>query len=243
MPQPSDLAELPPSAGRREVGKEVTSQRIASDLREEILAGELAPGTWLRQDELAARLGSSRLPVREALRILESEGLTESLPNRGSRVPVLNLADVNTYYRMRERLEPLTLVESLPHLSEEQIARLESIQQEIEDNDDVTRFLTLDRAFHMTSYEACPSEHLLATTVRLWNSTQHYRRAFMLLADNHRTEIVNAEHRLILDAIRRRDAEDAERFLSGHIRRTRVELSAHPELFGERTIPVSAGTS
>jgi len=243
MPQSSDIAELPTNPGRRENGKEVTSQRIASDLREEILAGELSPGTWLRQDELAARLGSSRLPVREALRILESEGLTESLPNRGSRVPVLNLADVNIYYRMRERLEPLTLVESLPHLSEEQIARLEAIQQQIENNDDVTRFLTLDRAFHITSYEACPSEHLLATTVRLWNSTQHYRRAFMLLAGSHRTEIVNAEHRLILDAIRRRDAEDAERFLSGHIRRTRVELSAHPELFGEQPIAVSAGAS
>lgn len=234
------VPSLPPAASASAAtdfrgGKEVTSQRIASDLREEILAGLLPPGTWLRQDEIAARLGSSRLPVREALRILESEGLTESLPNRGSRVPMLDLADVNTYYRMRERLEPLTLIESMADVSEDQLGRLEKIQEQIETNPDVTRFLTLDRAFHLTSYEACPSEHLLATTVRLWNATQHYRRAFMELAGTHRTEIVNAEHRLILDALRRRDPEDAERYLTGHIRRTRVELTAHPELFASAT--------
>ncbi|MFG2475547.1 GntR family transcriptional regulator [Streptomyces fagopyri] len=212
----------------------VSSQRIAGILRDEILAGELTPGTWLRQDELAARLGTSRIPVREALRILESEGLTESFPNRGSRIPVLSLEDVNTYYRMRERLEPLTLAESLPHLTDHHIAHLERIQEEIENQSDVNRFLVLDRDFHMATYAGCPSDHLLATTERLWNSTQHYRRAFMVFTDHDRAAIVNAEHRLILDAVRRRDPEDGERYLTGHIRRTRVELTAHPELFAEK---------
>jgi DNA-binding GntR family transcriptional regulator len=209
----------------------VSSQRIVTALREEILAGDIAPGTWLRQDDLAARLGVSRLPIREALRILESEGLAESLPNRGARVPTLDIHEVNTYYRMRERLEPLTLIESLSRISDDQVDRMARLQDEIEANTDVNHFLTLDREFHMTSYEACPSEHLLATTVRLWNSTQHYRRAFMLLAGPDRASVVNAEHRLLLDAVRRRDPEDAERFLVGHIRRTRVELTKHPELF------------
>jgi DNA-binding GntR family transcriptional regulator len=208
-----------------------TSRRIAAVLRDEILAGDLPPGTWLRQDELAARLGISRIPLRDALRILESDGLAESLPNRGSRVPTLSLEDVNTYYRMRERLEPLTLSESIPHLTGDDIARLEQVQDEIESLPDVNRFLALDRAFHMGTYSGCPSEHLLATTERLWNSTQHYRRAFMLLTTTDRAPIVNAEHRLILDAVRRRDPEDGERYLVGHIRRTRLELIAHPELF------------
>jgi DNA-binding GntR family transcriptional regulator len=209
----------------------VSSQRVVTALREEILSGEIAPGTWLRQDDLATRLGTSRLPVREALRILESEGLAESLPNRGARVPALDLQEVNISYRMRERLEPLTLIESLCHISDAQVDRMERIQEEIEANTDTDRFLALDRRFHMASYDACRSEQLLSTTVRLWNSTQHYRRAFMLLADADRTKVVNAEHRLILDAVRRRDPEDAERFLVGHIRRTRVELTKHPELF------------
>ena len=209
----------------------VTSLRIATALKDAILAGEIPPGEWLRQDEIATRFGASRLPVREALRILESEGLAESSPNKGARVPTLSLREVHTYYRMRERLEPLTLIESLPHLTDEQIDRMESIQDEIERNSDVSHFLVLDREFHMTSYAGCPSEMLLATTVRLWNSTQHYRRAYMLLAGNDRATIVNAEHRLLLDAIRRRDTADAERFLEGHIRRTRVALTGHPELF------------
>jgi DNA-binding GntR family transcriptional regulator len=209
----------------------VTSQRIATALREEILAGDIQPGTWLRQDEIAARLRTSRLPVREALRMLELEGLAESLPNRGSRVPSLDLNEVHTYYRMRERLEPLTLVESMDHLTEEQIDDMERVQELIETNDDIDAFLALDRDFHMASYAACPSAQLLATTVRLWNATQHYRRAFMLLAGTNRMVVVNAEHGLILDALRRRDREDAERFLTGHIRRTRVELARHPDLF------------
>lgn len=209
----------------------VTSQRIATALKDAILAGAIPPGEWLRQDEIAARFGASRLPVREALRILESEGLAVLSPNRGAKVPELSLREVNTYYRMRERLEPLTLIESLEHITGTQIARMEEIQHEIELNTDVSRFLVLDREFHMTSYAACPSEMLLATTVRLWNSTQHYRRAFMLLAGHDRATVVNAEHRLLLDAVGRRDPEDAERFLVGHIRRTRVALTSHPEVF------------
>ena len=209
----------------------VTSQRIATALKEAILAGAIPPGEWLRQDEIAARFGASRLPVREALRILESEGLAVLSPNRGAKVPELSLREVNTYYRMRERLEPLTLIESLEHITGTQIARMEEIQHEIEHNTDVSRFLVLDREFHMTSYAACPSEMLLATTVRLWNSTQHYRRAFMLLAGHDRATVVNAEHRLLLDSVGRRDPEDAERFLVGHIRRTRVALTSHPEVF------------
>lgn len=209
----------------------VSSERIAATLRTDILSGSIPPGTWLRQDDIAARLGTSRLPVREALRILQTEGLAEFLPHRGARVPTLNLDDVNTYYRMRERLEPLTLALSLEQITDQQIARMARIQAEIEANTDITRFLALDRDFHMTSYEACPSGHLLATTVRLWNATQHYRRAFMLLAGQDRMPLVNAEHRLLLDAVRRRDAVDGETFLAAHIRRTRVELTRHPELF------------
>ncbi|MFN8189131.1 MAG: GntR family transcriptional regulator [Nocardioidaceae bacterium] len=223
----TEAAPAPPAPD--EAG--VSSQRIAARLREEVLSGQIPPGTWLRQDDIAARLGTSRLPVREALRILETEGLAELLPNRGARVPVLDLDEVNTLYRMRERLEPLTLILSLEHLTDEQVDEMAHIQHLIESSPDTAHFLALDRDFHMASYAACPSEQLLATTIRLWNSTQHYRRAFMTLAGTDRMSVVNAEHHLILDAVRRRDPEDAERFLAGHIRRTRVELTLHPELF------------
>jgi len=207
------------------------SERIAAYLRDAILFGELAPGQWIRQEEVAARLGTSRLPVREALRMLEAEGLTEHEANKGSRVTLLDQHEVDVVYQMRERIEPLALTESLPHLTADQIDHLEHVQQRIEADAQLTEFLVLDREFHLTSYAACPSEQLISTISRLWNTTQHYRRSFMQIGGPDRRWVVNSEHRLLLDAIRRRDTVDGERFLSGHIRRTRIELAQHPEVF------------
>ncbi|MBZ5737930.1 GntR family transcriptional regulator [Nocardioides mangrovi] len=210
---------------------DVSSSRVAAYLREAILGGDLKPGDRIRQEEIAARLGASRLPVREALRMLEAEGLTEHEPHKGARVPRLTQHEVDVIYRMRERLEPLALVESLPQLGPADVERLEDVQRRIEDNDDLEKFLDLDREFHMLTYSGCAIEPLNQNVTRLWNSTQHYRRAYVALGGQSRMWIVNAEHRLILDAVVRRDASDAERYLEGHIRRTRNELAHHPEVF------------
>lgn len=210
---------------------DVSSSRVAAYLREAILGGDLAPGDRIRQEEVAARLGASRLPVREALRMLEAEGLTEHEPHKGARVPRLTQHEVDVIYRMRERLEPLALTESLGALGTVEHEQLEEVQQRIEANDDVEKFLDLDREFHMLTYSGCTIEPLNQNIARLWNSTQHYRRAYVALGGQSRMWIVNAEHRLILDAVVRRDDTDAERFLEGHIRRTRNELAHHPEVF------------
>ena len=210
---------------------QTTSERIAAHLREAILNGELAPGSRIRQEEIAERLGTSRLPVREALRMLETEGLTQLEANKSARVPALDRNELDTVYEMRERIETLALRLSLPHLTAEQEAGLYRIQEEIEVNDDVGRFLQLDRRFHLGTYAGCPSGELLTTVTRLWNSTQHFRRAFMVIGGADRRWFVNAEHRLLLDAITRRDSVDCERYLAGHIRRTRMRLAEHPEIF------------
>lgn len=215
---------------------DVSSARVAAYLREAILGGDLKPGMRIRQEEIAERFGASRLPVREALRTLEAEGLAESEPHKGARVPRLSQHEVEVIYRMRERLEPLALVESLPQLDAADHERLEEVQRQIEetisDDKDLEKFLDLDREFHMLTYSGCAIEPLNQNVVRLWNSTQHYRRAYVALGGQSRMWVVNAEHRLILDAVVRRDASDAERFLEGHIRRTRNELAHHPEVFG-----------
>jgi DNA-binding GntR family transcriptional regulator len=210
---------------------QAASERIADHLRSAILAGEIGPGQRIRQEEVAARLGASRLPVREALRMLEAEGLTEHEARKGSRVPLLDMHEVDVLYQMRERLEPLALSESLLRLTPAHISRMEDLQTRIEADVDLAEFLVLDREFHLTSYEGCATDHLVGTVRRLWNSTQHYRRAFMLLSGPERRWVVNCEHRLLLDAVRRGDPVDAERYLCGHIRRTRIELSQHPEVF------------
>jgi DNA-binding GntR family transcriptional regulator len=208
-----------------------TSERIAAHLRDAILSGEIPPGSRIRQEEIAERLGTSRLPVREALRMLETEGLTQLEANKSARVPALDREELTIVYEMRERIETLALRLSLPHLTSEQELELYSIQEQIEENDDVGIFLELDRRFHLGTYAGCPKGELLTTVTRLWNSTQHFRRAFMLINGSDRRWLVNAEHRLILDAISRRDAADCERFLAGHIRRTRIQLAQHPEVF------------
>lgn len=207
------------------------SARVAAYLRNAILGGELRPGDRIRQEDIAAKLGASRLPVREALRMLEAEGLTEHEANKGARVPRLTQHEVEVIYRMREKLEPLALAESLPSLADLDHDRLEDVQRRIEENDDLDRFLELDREFHLLTYSGCTIDPLNSMVTRLWNSTQHYRRAYVALGGQSRMWVVNSEHRLILDAVVRRDADDAERFLEGHIRRTRIELGHHPEVF------------
>ena len=208
------------------------SARVAAYLRDLILRDVLKPGDRIRQEDIAERLGASRLPVREALRMLEAEGLTEHEPNKGARVPRLSMHELDVIYRMRERLEPVALAESLPSLEDGDVDRLEDLQQQIEHNTDLDEFLELDRAFHLGTYSGCHIDPLNAIVTRLWNSTQHYRRAYVALGGQDRMWVVNSEHRLLLDAVVRRDSPDAERFLEGHIRRTRIELGHHPSVFG-----------
>ncbi|MGW5253513.1 GntR family transcriptional regulator [Streptomyces sp. NPDC004012] len=219
----------------------VASQRVADYLRAGILSGQLPPGSRIMQEELAAALGSSRLPVREALRIMAAEGLVVLKPNSGARVSKLELVECEDTYKIRERLEPLALAESIPHLGASDIARLNEIQDEIEKDDDAERFLTLDRELHLTSYVGCRNGQLTTMIRRFWNTTQHYRRAYTRIANSADRQLVNAEHRLIVAAITDRDIPDAERFLAAHIRRTRLALARHPELFAD--LPEGAGQS
>lgn len=226
------LGSSPAEAGSA-VG--AVSARVADYLRDAILNGDILPGERIRQEDVAEQFGASRLPVREALRILEAEGLTEHEANKGARVPSLSMHQVDVIYQMRERLEPLALTESIPNLVDADLARLADVQARIESNTEVSRFLALDREFHLLTYSGCRIRDLTAMVTRLWNSTQHYRRAFVALSGAGRMWVINAEHRLLLDAIERGDAVDAERYLNGHIRRTRIELHKHPEVFATST--------
>jgi DNA-binding GntR family transcriptional regulator len=208
-----------------------TSERVAEYLRDAILSGEIKPGEHLGQGDIAQRLGSSRLPVREALRMLELQGLAELEANKGARVPVLGRRDVDLLYQMREAIEPLALGESMARLDLTEVNDLARLQARIVDWPGVSEFLALDREFHLLSYSRCDMEPLLTTITRLWNSTQHHRRIYITLAGPEKHWVVNAEHNLILDALRRGDATDAGICLRIHIRRTRVELLRHPEVF------------
>jgi DNA-binding GntR family transcriptional regulator len=205
--------------------------RIAAELRDAILAGEYAPGTRIRQDDLADRHGASRLPVREALRMLEAEGLLTLVANTGAWVATLSLADCEELYRLRERIEPLLLSYSIPLLNEDAIEHLGELADAMETADDVEQFLALDRDFHLGSYAAADTAVLGELVLGLWNRTQHYRRAFTRVFRSVGERDVHHDHHLLVAAIRRRDIEEAGRIEAAHIRRTRLELARHPEIF------------
>jgi len=205
--------------------------RIADSIRGSILSGENPPGSRIRQDDVALQFGASRLPVREALRILESEGLVTLVANTGAWVSHLSLEECQELYQIRERIEPLLLRFSLPELDSETLDELGLLADEMQAGTDVARFLQLDREFHLRSYSGARTSILGDMVQRLWNSTQHYRRAFTLVSGPLGNRAVHYEHQLLVGAMRRRDSEDAERILVGHIRRTRLELLGHPELF------------
>ena len=125
--------------------------------------------------------------------------------NKGARVPSLSMHEVDVVYRMREQLEPLAIAESMPNLTPTSSA-LAALQERIEEPEeadaDVADFLELDREFHLRSYTGCRIDQLTSTVTRLWNSTAHYRRAFVTLSGPGRLWVINAEHRLLLDADR-----------------------------------------
>lgn len=209
----------------------MASHRIADGLRRSILAGEFAPGTRMRQEVIAEQFGASRLPVREALRILQSDGLVTLIANSGAWVSQLDEHECAESYEIRERLEPLLLRESIAGLSPEDLSRLRDLAEEMQREPGIEAFLRLDREFHLLSYSRAETVLLSSIIERLWNTTQHYRRTFAQLVGSRGRQVIHFEHLLLVDAIERQDSQEAQRVLESHIRRTRLELRRHPEVF------------
>jgi DNA-binding GntR family transcriptional regulator len=217
---------------RRSDDYEPLGNIVTRQVREAILEGRLKPGIRVRQQELARQFGVSRIPVREALRRLESEGLVTLTPHSGARVARMDIGECTELYRLREVIEPMAMAESAPNLSDQQLTALRGLVGEIENSaEDIPRWLELDRRFHLESYAAAEMPRVLSMIERFWNQTQQYRRAYLGTDQNAKVAVANSEHRLLLDALEQRDGEDAASRLRSHLRRTRITLSRHPELF------------
>lgn len=232
-PDTSALPDGDPAA-KKTAGRQpavLSGARVTETIRSLILSGELAPGSKIPQDTLAARFGTSRIPIREALGRLESDGLVVMKPNRGAWVAKLDLEECLEIYKIRERLEPLVFGEAVAKITDAEIDALEALVVEMSTTDDPDTFLRLDREFHLASYQAAGMHQLGGMVERFWNSTQPYRRAFTRLIGQEGNWVIHAEHKLMIDALRQRDAERAGQLLHEHIRRTRFELARHEELF------------
>ena len=166
--------------------------------------------------------------------MLEAEGLVEHEPNKGARVPRLDRTRSTCIYQIRERIEPLALAESIPHLTRADLDRLDASRTHRGDDGPRREFLVLDREFHLRQLRRLPVEQLARRRAGCGTPPSTTAGRSCRSAGHDRTWVVNAEHRLLIDAIRRRDTVDAERFLAGHIRRTRIELAEHPEVFDDQ---------
>ncbi len=199
------------------------SARIADEIRKAVLSGEMRPGMRIRQELLAANFGASRIPVREALKQLENEGLVVLAPNRGAWIADVNSEESIEVYKIREVVEPLAILESVPNLTDADIASLDLTVRRLEQVVTLEDYIQLDRAFHLRTYSRARMPQLLAMVERFWNTTQHFRRQFVketFAKDG--LPFSDPQHVLLMDAIRVRDADAARSLVRLHIRRTRL---------------------
>ena len=212
---------------------EPRAQDIARRLREAIHEGRLKAGQPVRQEAVAEEFGVSRIPVREALRQLEAEGLVVIRPHSGARVASLDYAECDEIYKMRERLEPLALAESMAHITDEQVAEAERLAERLATlpNDPPVPWLTADRELHLACYAGVATPRLLRTIVGFWNTTQQYRRILLTTFSEHDFALQEAEHLLIVDALAERNPRTGEDVMRAHIDRSRRRLARHRELF------------
>ncbi|TCL00596.1 GntR family transcriptional regulator [Shimia isoporae] len=193
-------------------------------LLSEIRNGALSPGDRLRETDLAARLGISRTPVREAIRQLEADGLVTHVPRQGASVRSLNYAEVMELYEMRAVLEGTAARLAVRSASDVEIAELRALNEEIRAAGEGTRAFHLNRSFHALLLNSAKNRFLA-------KSVQAMQKAMMILgpttlSQSERFENAVKEHGDVLDALEARDADAAEAAMRRHIeasQRTRIK--------------------
>lgn len=195
---------------------QTVAEQVAGILREAIANGSLKAGTALRQDELAARFGFSRMPIRDALRQLEVEGIISIHPTRGAFVAEIDCTEIRDIYAVREILEVAALRLSCANLTDRTLSEAASVLDQIDVEPDVGRWGTLNRVFHVALYSACGNARLLSLIEAQHNAGDRYVRIVLSNA-GYRAES-QSEHRKLLAACRKRDVERAVILLTKHLR-------------------------
>jgi DNA-binding GntR family transcriptional regulator len=198
------------------------TSEIAAALRRRVLAGGLAPGTPLRQDELAAEFGVSKIPVREALQRLDVEGVVVLRTNRGAVVGALTPARAREVYGLRRALEPALLREAVPRRTIVHLAEAEHALAGSDPADPVANW-----RFHRALYAASGWTHGLALLEPLVAVASPY----LVLYTEHLGEGSRShdEHERLLAACRDRDADRAVAVLEEHLAGAEATLLAHLE--------------
>ncbi len=213
--------------------KEVTDQyslrgRVFQKIREDILAGNYAEKEELREAAISKELGVSRTPVREALRQLELEGLVTIVPNKGAHVNGISAKDVRDIYTIRSYLEGLCARWACEHITEEQLEGLEEIVCISEfriSKGHREQMAEMDSRFHVLLYASCGSKILEHVLTDYHQYVERVRRN-TLSSLERATEAVQ-EHKSILNALRNKDADTAEKLANEHIYKSMKNIQNH----------------
>ena len=195
--------------------RETLHDRVYAELRRSLIHGVFVNGQMLRIQDLAEKLNTSTMPVREALARLVSEQALEALPNRTVRVPVITREKLEDLARARVLIEGEVTARALPRLEADDFARLKALTQECEatfrqrSEDNIRRATELNHAFHDHIYKAAGSPVLLPMIESLWLQSGPYVHAAAFLHDETRDPAGTHHHWELIKALEKRDAKGA----------------------------------
>lgn len=192
-----------------------TVEQVLTFIRDAIIDGTFPPESKLLPKQIAEKCGTSFIPVREALRALESEGFVSFVHNRGAWVTPLSLADLEDLYIIRLELECQAVRQAAPFTKPE-IARLDDLlaqSRDAHERGDNATIVALNRELHFSMYRKANSPRRLRLIEQLWLHSARYQR----LSLNYRHDASDAEHRRIITRLRRGDHEGAAVALQAHL--------------------------
>jgi DNA-binding GntR family transcriptional regulator len=202
------------------------------ELKRIILEYRVPLGGKLNEGELAAALGISRTPVREAINRLEKEGLVQIFPQRGAFVVRFSEKDVFELFLIRENLEGLAARLAAERINEENLVKLESCIQGFQEpftEKDVQRYAKEDFRFHQTIVAVSDAQRLIKMISTLYDHIRIFRLTTLGLSSRMKTSL--AEHRLLIEAFQRRDSEQAEQMMRQHIHHVREGVMENIKFF------------
>lgn len=194
--------------------RNLLSNLVLEQLMDWIMDGKLRMGEKLNPDELATKLGVSKMPIREALNTLERMGLAESIPYMGTRLVQLTKEDVSEIYIIRRALEPLAAREACKKINAETISELEQIHEKYKETVRkgtvvAKEVYELNRQFHFTIYAASGMDRLCSIIESLWDTLSFFKLIYgqKLIHGRESREHLIEEHQSYLDALRERKSE------------------------------------
>jgi len=209
-----DAPLLPAASAGGKLKRQTTVDLVLDELRSRILSGALVPSSPLRQEALADELGVSRIPVREAIRLLSAEGLVDVLPHKGAYVTTISKVEVQEFFDLRQRLEPWLLNEAVPKITDNDLLRAEHIVA-LMDTATAEHWGSLNWRLHELLYAAADRPAALGIVRALHEKSERYFRFQVVNAPIR--EQAHQEHLQLISLCRNRQAEQAQALLEQHI--------------------------